>query len=144
MSLPGFTAEVSIYQSAQRYLMASSLAPARGVGLASIATTLNPFMPSGGGNGTSMCYPKGCLQCQYPGYRDCHNQDYPDCTWRQVACDWYGNLNINADISPEICLYYCTETHCNGGVCDTVWVDCPEPLCTPLYPDCPAAPLPSC
>lgn len=111
MSLPGFTAEVSIYQSTRRYMMAFSLAPTKGGGLASIAATINPFMPSGGGNGTQMCYPKGCGPCYKPGYCDFQNQDYPDCTHSQRPCDYYEEVYT---FGP------CKMLHCKGGICDFV------------------------
>jgi len=116
MSLPNFTAETSLYQSTQRYTMASSTIPTRGGGLASIAATINPFMPpgggGGGGDGGGLCFPKGCGQCNYPGYRQCSNQDYPDCTTHQESCDWY---------SSPTCTQTCTELHCNGGTCNPVY-----------------------
>src|SRR5713226_7502271 len=107
MSLPGFTAETSLYQSTRRYTMASSVISTRGGGLASIAATINPFMPSGGGGGDGggLCFPKGCGPCYYPGYCNFSNQDYPDCTTHQEPCNWY---------SSPTCTQSCTELHCNG------------------------------
>ena len=133
MSMPGFTAEVSIYQSAQRYVMASSIAPTRGVGLASIAATIIPL------RGPGDCQP-GCF-CNYPGIATCWTSDCEIIS--QHPCDWYGNRNVDVTVFPIGCFYNCSYPHCKGGVCDTVAVFC-DPFCYPALPDCPTAPLPRC
>ena len=136
MRLPGFTAEASRYESTQCYTMASSVVSARDGGLVSIAATLNPF--------THMCYPKGCLQCEEPGYQSCHMQNYPDCDWYQKSCDWYGLDTSLLGVIDGGCLYSCTQLHCKGGVCDAAPCDPSTRVCYPDFPDCPAGPLPRC
>src|SRR6266704_2351601 len=108
MNMPGFTAEVSIYQSTQCYVMAPAVALARGDRVVLMAATFMPFMPSDG-NGGGGCFPKGCSQC-FNGFQECQLQNFPFCDTETRPC---------TSVGPCTCSN-CSARSCFGGTCTTV------------------------